>query len=88
MAAPSPALATSVQVLGTLAQAAVQREQEFVADAMAARMLDRAGYDPRAMGRVVTRLQGSGSEPERPTDDHPTPAARLVALDEVLRSPR
>lgn len=83
MASPSPALAASLKVLGTLAQAATQREQEFVADAMAARVLAQAGYDPSAMGRVVKRLQGDEPEQPSPLDDHPPLAARLAALERV-----
>jgi len=79
-AAGSPPLAAAIKQLGALATAALQREQEFQADALGSKMLEQAGYPGSAMTRVLTRLQGDRPETSRPTDDHPPLSARLQAL--------
>ncbi len=76
-----PTAAAALKSLGTLAQAAVQREQEFQADALGMRMLEGAGYPRQGMEKVLLRLAGDASpKAASPADDHPPVAERLAAL--------
>jgi predicted Zn-dependent protease len=59
------------------------REAELQADAEGARLLAAAGYDPRDMARFFERLYERGGEREG-DGDHPDPASRVAAIDEVV----
>lgn len=58
---------------------------EFEADLLAAGILARAGYDPRALTRVLARME-SGVEKGSPGfgATHPDPADRRVALETAM----
>jgi predicted Zn-dependent protease len=61
------------------------QEQEFEADITAIGLLDKAGYDPSALGEVLQILETT--QPSRPggfNATHPAPAARL---DNLAASP-
>jgi predicted Zn-dependent protease len=59
------------------------REAELQADAEGARLLAAAVYDPRDMSRFFERLYERGGEREGESD-HPDPASRVAAIDEVV----
>jgi predicted Zn-dependent protease len=61
------------------------REAEAQADAEGARLLAAAGYDPREMAEFFERLEVRGVERigEEP-GDHPDPASRVAAINEVV----
>ena len=79
---PEPERA-SVTRVASLAQAAVQRDQEFEADAGGAHMLAAAGFDSGAMQRALTRLLPADG-PVSPLDDHPPSRDRLARLEAHL----
>ena len=61
------------------------RTAEAQADAEGARMLAAAGYDPRDMANFFERLgEQSGERTTETPSDHPDPASRVAALDEII----
>jgi predicted Zn-dependent protease len=61
------------------------REAELQADAEGARLVAAAGYDPRDMTRFFRRLYERGGEREGESD-HPDPASRVAAINEVVNT--
>jgi beta-barrel assembly-enhancing protease len=63
----------------------LDRSAELQADAEGARLMAAAGYDPLEMANFFARLGAQGGEhaPEV-LSDHPDPAARVAALEEVI----
>jgi predicted Zn-dependent protease len=61
------------------------REAEAQADAEGARLMAAAGYDPREMAEFFERLEGRDGERvgEEP-GDHPDPASRVAAINDVV----
>ena len=55
------------------------KSNELAADAFAARILEGAGYDPQALGRVLSRLQGKAAQGGF-FSRHPPAADRAAAL--------
>jgi len=63
------------------------RDAELQADVEGARLLAAAGYDPRDMARFFESLaerEGDASKAPETADDHPRPAQRAAAIDELL----
>src|SRR5438067_9337658 len=61
------------------------RAAEAQADAEGARMMAAAGYDPRDMANFFERLgEQSGERTTETPSDHPDPASRVAALDEII----
>lgn len=65
----------------------LSRDEERDADAMAVRLLERSGYDPRAVAAMLVRLRSaqlaqspkpSSAHDDWRTDDHPPTAARIA----------
>ncbi|MBM3273908.1 MAG: M48 family metalloprotease, partial [Candidatus Sericytochromatia bacterium] len=76
----APDLKKPFDTLANLATAGLQREQEFLADRGAARMLVRAGISPGSLATVLERLRVAGSEAISPLADHPPLSARIEVL--------
>lgn len=71
----------------TLVNKGYSRELEYQADAAAVAILANAGYDPRALVRVLEAMQATwkkGGPGFMKT--HPSPADRIKALEKVLAS--
>ena len=65
------------------------RAAEAQADAEGARMMAAAGYDPRDMANFFERLgEQSGERTTETPSDHPDPASRVAALDEIISTLR
>ena len=77
----NPSVAAAVSLICGLDKAAMQREQEFTADAAGARMIAAAGYDAANMGRALSRTITEKKREPGPLDDHPPLATRLEALE-------
>jgi predicted Zn-dependent protease len=61
------------------------RAAEMQADAEGARLMAAAGYDPRDMASFFEALYERGAERAQETpSDHPDPASRVAAIDEVI----
>ena len=63
------------------------RDAELQADVEGARLMAAAGYDPRDMASFFENLnerQGDATTAREPADDHPEPASRAAAIDELL----
>jgi predicted Zn-dependent protease len=64
------------------------RSQEYEADLYAAQLLQRAGYDPNALDRVLTILEGSSINKQGGWfDTHPSPADRIEELKDDFTFP-
>ncbi len=60
------------------------REAEAQADAEGARLMASAGYDPREMAEFFERLyEHGGGRGREESGDHPDPASRVAAINEV-----
>jgi predicted Zn-dependent protease len=61
------------------------REAEAQADAEGARLLAAAGYDPREMAGFFERLEErDGDRVREESGDHPDPASRVAAINNVV----
>jgi len=62
------------------------RDAELQADTEGARLMAAAGYDPRDMASFFESLDGRDGDERASTiaDDHPDPAKRAAAIDELL----
>jgi predicted Zn-dependent protease len=63
------------------------RDAELQADVEGARLMAVAGYDPRDMARFFESLgerEGNAAKTPETADDHPQPAQRAAAIDELL----
>lgn len=63
------------------------RAAELQADAEGARLLAEAGFDPRDMANFFERLnerEGDRERDDTAASDHPDPASRVEAIDEVI----
>lgn len=61
------------------------REAELQADAEGARLLAHAGFDPRDMVNFFERLdENEGKREESAASDHPDPASRVKAINQVV----
>jgi predicted Zn-dependent protease len=61
------------------------REAELQADAEGARLLAEAGFDPRDMANFFERLNEREGEREVVTaGDHPDPASRVAAIEQIV----
>ncbi|MBM3267001.1 MAG: M48 family metallopeptidase [Candidatus Sericytochromatia bacterium] len=76
-----PDLQKPFSTLANLATAGLQREQEFLADRGAARMLARAGISPGSLVAALERLRVAGPETISPLADHPPLSARIEILE-------
>lgn len=75
-------------VVDTLLTKGFDRSQEYDADLYAAVLLQRAGYDPNALIRVLTILkEHSAGEHEGWYATHPQPAARIGELESEFSFP-
>lgn len=64
------------------------RSQEYEADLYAAKLLQQAGYDPNALDRVLTILEGSSINKHGGWfDTHPSPADRIEELKDDFTFP-
>lgn len=65
------------------------RSQEYEADLYAATLLQRAGYDPKALVRVLTLLEGTSVNKRGGWfDTHPSPADRIEELEDDFSFPQ
>ena len=72
-------------VFQNLVQKGYDREQEYEADAKAAAILIRAGYDPRALRTALVQLeQAFKSNQTGWFNTHPAPRKRVGEIDQVL----
>jgi predicted Zn-dependent protease len=64
------------------------RDAELQADVEGARLMAAAGYDPRDMASFFESLDGRDDDARTTgtADDHPDPATRAAAIDELLPS--
>jgi len=63
----------------------LDRAAELQADAEGARMMATAGYDPREMANFFARLgEQDGEHAPEVLSDHPDPASRVAALEEII----
>ena len=64
------------------------RDAELAADVEGARLMAEAGYDPRDMASFFQSLdeRDGDARPGAAADDHPEPAARAAAIDQLLSS--
>jgi predicted Zn-dependent protease len=63
------------------------RDAELQADVEGARLMAAAGYDPRDMSSFFESLgerEGDAAKTSETADDHPQPAQRAAAIDELL----
>jgi predicted Zn-dependent protease len=63
------------------------RDAELDADVEGARLMAAAGYDPRDMASFFESLgerEGDAAKTSETADDHPRPAQRAAAIDELL----
>lgn len=63
------------------------RDAELEADVEGARLMAAAGYDPRDMASFFESLgehEGDDAKASETADDHPRPAQRAAAIDELL----
>jgi predicted Zn-dependent protease len=75
-------------VVDTLLTTGFDRKQEYAADLYAAQLLERSGYDPRALLEALEALRmaaSSGSEGWFST--HPSPDDRIEAVQDDFRFP-
>ncbi|MCX7029889.1 MAG: M48 family metalloprotease [Spirochaetes bacterium] len=74
-----------LDIVETLANKGYSREQEYQADAAAVSILQAAGYDPRALVRMLEVMQTKWKK-EGPgfMKTHPSPSDRIKALADVL----
>lgn len=85
----NPGSAASSQIAMLIGQAIntrYSREDELEADALGVRFMSEAGYDPRAMASVMTKLgQASGGArgPEF-LSTHPNPENRIARIEEAI----
>jgi predicted Zn-dependent protease len=61
------------------------RKQEYQADEYAVTLLQRVGYDPKAVGTVLTILQGQKGTEGGWFETHPDPADRLEEVEDTLK---
>jgi beta-barrel assembly-enhancing protease len=67
----------------------LNRDAETQADLEGARMIAAAGYDPRDMANFFERLGDAGGErADDAPSDHPEPAARVAAINELITTLR
>ena len=67
----------------------LDKRDEFASDEEALRLMSRAGYDPYAFLAVMQKLEsilGSSSRLALLLQTHPSPTARLEAMDKTLRT--
>ncbi len=67
-------------IVQTLVTSGYSRESELAADELGRRFLVTTGYDPQALGRVLTRMHGAGGM----LATHPAPEDRIAALGRPL----
>lgn len=83
-------------VLGSLGQTGIQvgagmvmlkysRSDESQADDVGARILYRAGYDPRALADFFKKLEAQGGSGVQFLSSHPNPANRLAAIQREIQ---
>jgi predicted Zn-dependent protease len=72
---------TVMDVVNQLAEGSYSRTQELAADAAAVELLQRVGYDPAGLGRVLRSMEKRfGRDSGGFAESHPDPAVRLEAL--------
>ncbi len=62
------------------------RGAESEADAMGARIMNDAGYNPLEMARFFAKLEGEGNRAPQFLSDHPNPGNRVSAVEEEIRA--
>ena len=75
------------QVVGQMATMKYGRDDELEADALGLRLMAEAGYDPRAMIRVMQILEkasGGSRQPEFQSS-HPSPPHRIEEINAKLK---
>ncbi len=82
----SAATGQMAAVVGQLLGMRYSREHELQADRLGVRFLAEAGYDPRAMIRVMEILaEAGGSGPPEFFSTHPNPENRITAIQEAIQ---
>ena len=74
------------QVVGSMINMSYGREDELESDALGVRIMAEAGYDPRAMMRVMevlAKASGGSRQPEF-TSTHPAPENRSARIKEAI----
>ena len=82
----SQAQAQIAMLIGQAINMRYSREDELEADALGVRLMSEAGYDPRAMGSVMQKLeQVSGPSGPDFLSTHPSPGNRIAHIEEAIR---
>lgn len=79
--------AMMAQVIGSLINMKYGRDDELEADRLGLQFMAEAGYNPRAMTRVMEVLQaaGGGGRQIEFFSTHPDPGRRIERIDETIR---
>ncbi|MBL8310551.1 MAG: M48 family metallopeptidase [Burkholderiales bacterium] len=86
MGAGSMDAAQVARVVGQMTMLSYGRDDELEADALGLRLMAEAGYDPRALIKVMQileRASGGSRQPEF-ASSHPSPANRVQKINEAL----
>ena len=78
--------AADVAMIGQLVNMRFGRADELESDNLGVRFMAEAGYDPRAMKRVMEILAESGGGGRQPEffSTHPNPENRIARIDEAI----
>ena len=74
------------QVFDTLINSGFSRSQEYEADAYAAELLVRAGYNPEALNAALQKLESAGAASDAGgwSSTHPKASKRLGELEDII----
>jgi len=73
-------------LIGQVVNLKFGRNDEFEADRLGVRFMSEAGYDPRAMMRVMEILEASsqGQQPPEFFSTHPNPENRITQIQTAI----
>jgi predicted Zn-dependent protease len=79
--------AAIIAAVGQLVNMKYGREDELESDKLGVRMMSRAGYDPRAMIKVMEVLRESGGRGKQPEffSTHPNPENRIQRIQAAIK---
>ena len=66
-------------------QSSYSRDTERAADGYSVDLMSRAGGDPRALGVMLTRIDGANHPGTDLVNDHPTTKERVAAINAAPR---
>jgi Zn-dependent protease with chaperone function len=74
-----------VVAANTVLQSSYSRDTERAADGYSVDLMSRAGGDPRALGAMLTRIDGANHPGMELVSDHPTTKERVAAINAAPR---